>query len=452
MDLPILNKEVVENKTGKQKELPVKVIQFGTGVLLRGLPDYFICKANQQGIFNGKIVVIKSTDKGDVSEFEQQNALFTHCVRGIIDGKNIDTCFINNAIECVLSAKESWPVIVAMAQSPQVEIIISNTTEAGLVLDKNDRLQNSVPSSFPGKLLLLLLERWKFFDGDVTKGWVILPTELVPDNGNLLREIVVELAKANQLPNHFIEWLMAANEFCNTLVDRIVPGKLNEEELKVVSDKLGYQDNLLISSEPFALWAIEARRPTSIEKLSFSHVDESVVIAPSIVKFRDLKLRLLNGTHTFCCAVALLSGFETVIEAMRDAAFTNFIQNLLNKELIPALVSESITHAEATKFANSVIERFSNQFIQHQWSSIAMNFEDKMKMRNSFLIERYSKNSKTPSKFMSLGFAAFCIYMKKHHHKTIDMNDYFDDSIFTSQVRSAIDEINANGMKNCLAI
>ena len=452
MALPILTNDFFESKLGAQQELPEKVLQFGTGVLLRGLPDYFIYKANQQGVFNGKIVVVKSTDSAGLNEFDQQKNLYTHCIRGVYSGDHIDISLINNSIKSVLSAKQSWQDIIALAQSPQLEIIISNTTEAGLVLDTNDLITNEPPHSFPGKLLALLVERWKFFEGDTTKGWVILPTELIPDNGKSLKEILITLSKINQLSDAFIEWLITANDFCNTLVDRIVPGKPDEKELKDLELKLGYSDSLLISSEPSALWAIETNKAATKEKLSFALIDDSVVIAPSIVKYRELKLRLLNGTHTFCCAVALLAGFETVIEAMRDADFKKFIENLLNQELIPSIVSETITHEEATKFANNVLERFANPYILHKWTSISMNFEEKMKMRNAYLIDQYAKINAAPSKYMALGFAAFCCYMKINANKHIHYSEYFTDNLFKTQVENGIAAITEKGIKSCLAL
>lgn len=452
MVLPSLNYNFFESKQGAQKELPVKVLQFGTGVLLRGLPDYFIYKANQQGVFNGKIVVVKSTDSVGLNEFNQQNNLFTQCIRGVYDGEHINTSLINNSIKSVLSAKQSWQDIIALAQSPELEIIISNTTEAGLVLDTNDLITKEPPHSFPGKLLALLVERWKFFEGDTTKGWVILPTELIPDNGKSLKEILLTLSKINQLSDAFIEWLITANDFCNTLVDRIVPGKPDEKELKELELKLGYSDTLLISSEPFALWAIETNKAATKEKLSFALVDDNVVIAPSILKYRELKLRLLNGTHTFCCAVALLSGFETVIEAMHDAGFKKFIQNLLHQELVPSVVRDTISHEEATQFANNVLERFSNPYIQHKWSSISMNFEEKMKMRNAYLIDQYAKINSTPSTYMALGFAAFCSYIQIKENKYIHFSEYFNDTLFKAQVEKGIAAITEKGMKSCLAI
>jgi tagaturonate reductase len=451
MSLPVLNKAIA--KGDSQLLIPVteKVIQFGTGVLLRGLPDYFIHNANQQNIFNGSIVVIKSTSNGGVDDFAHQDALFTHCVRGVYAGQNVDRHFINTSISRVLTAVSEWDQIIALAASNDIEIIISNTTEAGMVLDENDTITNGAPHSFPGKLLALLYERWKHFNGDITKGWIILPTELMPDNGILLNTLVNKLAVILHLPDSFIQWMNEANEFCNTLVDRIVPGILSDDEMENLQAKLGYTDNLLISSEPFALWAIESSKATTIEKLSFAKMDDSIVIAPSIIKFRELKLRLLNGTHTFSTAVAILAGFDTVIEAMNDRSFNKFIHELIHQELVPCVVSDSITQQEATQFAEKVLERFANPYIQHKWTSIAMNFEEKMKMRNGYLMDTYAANHETPAKAMSLGFAAFTVYMQQTHQVSVTTENYCNDPLFMQQVTKWIKDIKERGMKNILA-
>ena len=452
MSTTILNKEIAKNTSNLIFPMTVKVIQFGTGVLLRGLPDYFIHRANQQNVFNGSVVIIKSTNTGGVDEFTEQDALFTHCVRGIYNGENVEESFINTSISSVLTAGSDWDQIIALSKLDSIEIVISNTTEAGMVLDEQDNIVNGTPNSYPGKLLVLLFERWKHFNGDSSKGWVILPTELMPDNGLLLNSILNQLATINNLPTEFIQWMNSANDFCNTLVDRIVPGKLDDSELKKLEAQLGYHDNLLISSEPFALWAIESNKKSTIEKLSFAKIDDSIVIAPSIVKFRELKLRLLNGTHTFTCAIAMLAGFETVIEAMRDASFKKCIQGLIHEELAPCVVGDGISIDEATQFSNKVLERFSNPYIQHKWISIALNFEEKMHMRNSYLMDTYANNHSGPAKYMSMGFAAFCIYMEQAHQKVILVEDYCKDSSFANAVNLWKAKIKENGMKKVLAL
>src|SRR5688572_726770 len=158
--------------------LPEKVLQFGTGVLLRGLPDYFIDKANKQGLFNGRIVMVKSTDSGDTNAYKLQDGLFTQCVKGIFNQEITEEYIINASISRVLSARSQWSEVLACAANPHLEIIISNTTEVGIVLVEDDDIKGNPPASFPGKLLAFLYERYKVFNADINKGLVIVPTEL----------------------------------------------------------------------------------------------------------------------------------------------------------------------------------------------------------------------------------------------------------------------------------
>ncbi|MEP7319576.1 MAG: altronate oxidoreductase, partial [Panacibacter sp.] len=197
--------------------LPEKVLQFGTGVLLRGLCDYNIDYANRNGIFNGRVVVVKSTDAGDTNAFEAQDNLYTLCIRGVEQGKKIEENIICSAISRVLSAKQQWIEILQCAHKPLLKIIISNTTEAGLQLIKED-IHQQPPVSFPGKLTAFLLERYKAFRGSPASGLVIVPTELVTDNGKKLLAMVLDLAAYNNLDESFIDWVKNHNRFCNSLV------------------------------------------------------------------------------------------------------------------------------------------------------------------------------------------------------------------------------------------
>ena len=258
-------------------DLPEKVLQFGTGVLLRGLPDYFIDKANKQGIFNGRIVVVKSTDGGDASAFEKQDGLYTVCMRGVENGKKYEEDIINASISRVLSARSEWNKVLECAHNPQLKIIISNTTEVGIQLVQDD-IRRHPPVSYPGKLLAFLYERYKAFQGSRQSGMLIVPTELIIDNGKKLESIVIELAHLNGLDGSFIDWLEKANRFCNSLVDRIVPGKPEADLKKAIENKLGYSDELLIMSEVYRLWAIEGDEEVA-DVLSFAQADKGVVIA-----------------------------------------------------------------------------------------------------------------------------------------------------------------------------
>ncbi|MEO5591349.1 MAG: tagaturonate reductase [Chitinophagaceae bacterium] len=397
--------------------LPEKMLQFGTGVLLRGLPDYFIDKANKQAVFNGRIVIVKSTSQGDTDVFNKQDNLFTQCVRGIENGKRIDEVIINASVSRVLTASEQWNTILACAANPQMQIIISNTTEVGIALLDNDNVYAAPPVSFPGKLLAFLLERYKYFNGSAESGMVIIPTELITENGTKLKNIVVELATQNKLENKFIEWIQTANDFCNSLVDRIVPGKLPGEDKAATESRLGFKDDLMIMSEAYRLWAIETSGKRTKEILSFSKADTGVVIADDIDKFRELKLRLLNGSHTFTCALAVQMGFTTVKQAMEDELFCSFITQLMLEEIVPAIVDNKVSAEDGQQFASQVIDRYKNPFIEHHWLSIALQYSSKMKMRNVPVLQQYYEKKAITPRRMVLGFAAYLLFMKSEKNR-----------------------------------
>lgn len=390
-------------------ELPEKVLQFGTGVLLRGLPDYFIDKANKQGIFNGRVVVVKSTEHGDTSAFDKQDGLYTLCVRGLENGVKVEENIINAAISRVLSAKPQWTEVLECAHDPNMQVIISNTTEVGIQLT-NDDVRRHPPASFPGKLLAFLHERYQAFNGSAQSGMVIVPTELIPDNGKKLESIVLELAHLNGLSDQFIQWLEEANHFCSSLVDRIVPGKPSAEEYSALEAELGYNDQLLTMCEAYRLWAIEGGEHVKTI-LSFAAADEGVIVEPNIDLYRELKLRLLNGTHTLSCGLALLAGCDTVKQAMDDELLSSFIAELMQNELAPA-IPHHVDLYTAREFGARVLDRFRNPHIRHRWLNISVQYSSKMKMRNLPVLLNHYRVSATPPPLFALGFAAYLLFMK----------------------------------------
>jgi tagaturonate reductase len=390
-------------------DLPEKVLQFGTGVLLRGLPDYFIDKANRQEMFNGRVVVVKSTNQGDSSAFDKQDGLYTLCVRGLENGKKIEENIINASISRVLSANNDWAEILKCAHNPHMQVIISNTTEVGIQL-VNDDVRRHPPTSFPGKLLAFLYERYQAFAGSRQSGMVIVPTELISDNGKKLESIVLELAHLNGLDDNFIQWLENCNYFCSSLVDRIVPGKPGAEERQQMEAAFGYSDELLTVSESYRLWAIEGDDYIK-SVLSFAAADEGVVIAPDINLFRELKLRMLNGTHTLSCGLAWLAGFETVRQAMEHEVMSSFISELMLDE-IAAGIPYPVEPAAAQDFGKKVLDRFRNPYLQHHWLSITMQYTSKMKLRNVPVITKYAETKKSVPQNMALGFAAYLQFLR----------------------------------------
>jgi tagaturonate reductase len=390
-------------------ELPEKILQFGTGVLLRALPDYFIDKANRQGIFNGRVLVVKSTQTGDGEVFKTQNGLYSIFVRGKEAGVSIDQHIICSAISRVISSSHQWREVLKSAASPHLRVVISNTTEVGIHLVNESILQDP-PDSYPAKLLAFLFERYKIFNGSTEAGMVIIPTELLTDNGGKLKSILMELAEFNQLGQPFLDWLNLHNRFCSSLVDRIVPGKPLPSIKKEWEERWGYTDDLMTVCEPYRLWAIEGDAYVK-SILSFYTADEGIVIIPDITKYKELKLRMLNATHTLSCGLGYLSGFETVVEAMEDPLFESYIKNLMMDEIGRA-IPYAIPENEIREFGLKVLDRFRNPYLQHHWLSITMQYSSKIATRVLPVLHKYFELFNKPPELISMGFAAYLLFMR----------------------------------------
>jgi tagaturonate reductase len=316
---------------------------------------------------------------------------------------------VNASISRVLSASIQWDKILECAHNPQMQVIISNTTEVGIQLLPDD-IRKHPPVSFPGKLLAFLHERYRAFGGSEQSGMVIIPTELIPDNGKKLESIVLELAHLNGLEDSFIEWLEHKNHFCNSLVDRIVPGRPDRALQLEIEGELGYHDELLTVAEVYRLWAIEGDENIR-RQLSFAEADEGVVVEPNIDLHRELKLRLLNGTHTLSCAPAFLAGCKTVKQAMDDELIASFISDLMLTELAPAIPYE-VSLERARAFGGKVLDRFRNPQIQHLWINITMQVSSKMKMRDIPILLKHYRDNDTAPRLFAFGFAAYLYFMK----------------------------------------
>lgn len=407
-----------------RSNLPERILQFGTGVLLRGMIDPYIDQANRSGIYMGRIAVIKSTAGGELRSFAEQDQLYTLTTKGLRNGQRIDKQEIIGAISRVLSARDQWGEVLKIAESETLETIISNTTEVGIV-ETQERLSTHPPDSFPTKILAILWHRYQFFGAKAhAKGLTILPTELIDKNGDTLKRIVLTQAANNELPAAFIEWVDQKNYFCNTLVDKIVPGKTQDTSLP-------YTDNLHIMAEPFSLWAIQAPPHLLASSLRFAQDIDAIQVVDSIEDFKEIKLRLLNGTHTASCALAILAGFPFVRTALANQAFRRFIEELIQEETIPYLLEKGIENEKAQLFASAVIDRFSNPFLDHQWGAIALNFTAKIKMRLLPIIKRKQTKQTKVANLLALGMAAYIVLYRSTNeggtYKTVNNLTLQDD-------------------------
>ncbi|WP_207497230.1 tagaturonate reductase [Aridibaculum aurantiacum] len=400
--------------------LPEKVLQFGTGVLSRGIPDYFIDKANQQGIFNGRIVIV-SNSPYDVhsTDLQQQDLLFTQISRGVENGKVVEERVINASISRLLHAKEQWNEVLATAANPDLQVVIADTHEVSLAPDSQDDILAHPPASFAGMLLAFLHERYKVFNGDPAKGLVIIPTELIPINGQRMEAIMLELAHINDMELAFMDWLENSNKFCHSLVDRLIPYHAFPD-IRTSDPELGYEDNLQVISESFCGWFIESSDPSVKEVLSFSKAGKGIIIAEDIEVFQELKLRLLNGVHTFASGLCFMAGIETVKEAMEHPVMERYIRQLMLEEIAPA-IPYYVAKDEIDAFAAQVLDRFRNPYLHHTWISICLHYSQKMKRRNvPVLMQHYQQTSAVPE-LMALGFAAHILFMNGKE----DMGRYY---------------------------
>lgn len=401
--------------------LPEKIISFGTGVLLKGLPYYFVNKANQKGIFNGRILAVKSTPgTTEIESLASQDFLFTLQSKGIQNGQETEETLINGSISRILHADTSWNEILNAAHNPELQIVISNTTEIGLNYPESNDIENTPPRSFPGKLLMFLQERYYALGGTTASGMVIVPTELVTNNGQVLAEVLVKLANENKLNPDFIYWLKTANTFCNSLVDRIVTGKPDGATFQKFELEYGYSDPNLISSETYRLWAIEGNDKVR-NILSFAEADSGCIITENIEKYRELKLRLLNGSHSLMVGYSYLNGLKSVKESLNNEQVIQFMNRYIFDEIIPAL---AIDPNLSTPYAHEVLDRFRNPNIEHKLLGITVQYSTKMKARVvPILINYFEKFAKIPIE-ITKGFAYFLKFMKV---AKIENDNYFGE-------------------------
>lgn len=340
---------------------PRSVLQFGAGNFLRAFVDLFLCEDPERA-GRGEVTVVQSTGRERADAINAGGGCYHVAIQGRQDGRIVDEVRRVDSIDRVVVAAGEWDQVLTTACSPDLEWIVSNVTEAGLEggAPEEDRLPGHPPASYPGKLLEVLLARQRAGQ----PGPVILPCELVENNGRKLRDAVLARAGLRSLPSATMEWLREECVWTSTLVDRIVPGRPAEHPMLEA-------DPLLLTTEPFALWAIASPRPWAWRHPAIVATDD---LAPLFLR----KVRLLNGAHTALAAKALPLGFETVGECLADETMNSWLMDLLFEEIVPAI--DDMTK-DAGWFAMQTLERFANPFHSHRLSAIALHHETKLATR-----------------------------------------------------------------------
>ncbi len=360
----------------EKKERPVKAVQFGEGNFLRAFVDYMLDILNDETDYNGSTVLIKPIEFGTTEQFKKQNNLYTVYLRGLENGKETIKKRVVTSINKTVAAHEDYEEYIALAKIDTLRFVISNTTEAGIVLNLDDKLEMTPPKSYPAKLTQFLYERYKHFKGDNAKGLIILPVELIDNNGKELEKCVKALADAWKIESSFIKWLDDACVFASTLVDRIVTGYPRDEDQQIF-EEFGYEDKLLVTGEPFALWVIESERDISGE-LPFEKAGLPVIFTDNHKPYKQRKVRILNGAHTSFVLASYLAGNDYVGQSMDDETVFSFMKSTIFDEVIPTL---DLPEKDLNDFAEAVIDRFKNPFIKHSLLAISLNSVSKWKAR-----------------------------------------------------------------------
>lgn len=397
-----LNKE-----TAPKTQRPERIIQFGEGNFLRAFVDWIIYNMNQKTDFNSSVVVVQPIDKGMVDMLNAQDDLYHVNLQGLDKGETVNSLTMIDVISRALNPYSQNDEFMKLAEQPEMRFVISNTTEAGIAFDPTCKLDDAPASSYPGKLTQLLYHRFKTFNGDKTKGLIIFPCELIFLNGHKLKETIYQYIELWNLGNEFKTWFEEACGVYATLVDRIVPG-FPRKDIAAIKEKLQYDDNLVVQAEIFHLWVIEAPQEVAKE-FPADKAGLNVLFVPSEAPYHERKVTLLNGPHTVLSPVAYLSGVNIVRDACQHEVIGKYIHKVMFDELMETL---NLPKDELEKFANDVLERFNNPFVDHAVTSIMLNSFPKYETRDLPGLKTYLERKDELPKGLVLGLAAIITYYK----------------------------------------
>lgn len=382
-------------------------MQFGEGNFLRAFIEWFIQDLNDKGAINANVALVQPMPFGRVGELASQDGLYTLRLEGIDGGKRVKKSQVIDVIGDCINPFTEYEKFLKYGESDDLQVIISNTTEAGIVVDPTDTDLSQCPKSYPGKLLALLKRRYDYFNGDIAKGLAIIPCELIDDNGDELYRCLTELAKINKMDAAFIKWLQAANHFTSTLVDRIVPG-YPKNEIEEIQKETGYIDNNVVKGEIFHLWVLK-KEPFIQKVFPADSTGLNIIFADDIHPYKQRKVKILNGSHTAMVPVAYLCGIDTVGEAVTDPVIGKFVRDFVFEEVNPTI---NLPQDQMTAFANSVLERYQNPYIRHELMSIALNSTTKFRTRILPTLTDYVKITGKLPRHVLFSFAALVAFHK----------------------------------------
>lgn len=410
--------KVLNKLTAPKAVAPERIIQFGEGNFLRAFVDWIVKNMNETTDFNSSVVIIQGTPQDFAMKLlASQDYMYHVNLQGRLDGEIVNSFKRIDVISRGLAPWGQFDAFLGLADQPEMRFVISNTTEAGIVFDPACKLSDAPASSYPGKLTQLLYRRYKTFNGDPRRGFIIMPCELIFENGHHLKDCIIkyiDLWKEELGADYegFKEWFLKYNYVCATLVDRIVPG-FPRKDIAEIQEKLGYKDNVVVQGEAFHLWVIERPDNMSIEELRSEFPADkgglNVIICDSEAPYHERKVTLLNGPHTVLSPVSYLSGVDIVRDACNHPVIGKYIHKVQFDELMQTL---NLPMDELQKYGESVLERFNNPYVDHQVTSIMLNSFPKYQTRDLPGVKTYLERKGELPKGLVLGLAAIITYYK----------------------------------------
>ncbi len=389
------------------EKAPEKVLQFGEGNFLRAFVNYWFDLANEKAGWNGKCVLVQPIAPGLATMINEQEGLYTLYLRGSENGQKVDRKRVISSVSRCLNPyeKADFEAMLEVAVSDDLELIVSNTTEAGIVYDPACAFDDVPCASFPGKLTQVLHARYQAGK----PGLIILACELIDNNGKELQKCVNQYIDQWGLGEDFKGYVNNSCTFCGSLVDRIVPGRIRDpKEVAELEEKHGYADPLLDVGEVFGVWVIEGdEKLNDVLPFRKAGIEDKVFVTPDMTPYKKRKVRILNGAHTGFVLGAYLAGYDIVRDCMHDETVLGYMNKMLLEEIVPIL---PLDQEDCRNFAAAVQDRFNNPFVNHELMSISLNSTSKWRARNmpSFL-EYIEKTGKLPA-CLTMSFAAYMAF------------------------------------------
>jgi tagaturonate reductase len=341
----------------------IQVLQFGTGNFLRGFIEPLIEELNSQGE-SLQVCLVQSTDGNTLEGLRTQDYAYEVYVAGRDQGQNIEEFQSITCTKDGLNLPQDFEKFFSYASSTELKYLISNVTEAGLVWSQEGD-QDQIASSFPGRITQWLYTR---FEQAPELKTILLPCELIPNNGDFLKSLIQQHASAWKLDAEFLNWLNLNCRFHNTLVDRIVPGFPKQLAEKVAP--------YTVQVEPYLFWGIEGS-DQDLKKLPFRKC-KGVVLTDSLLPYTKRKISILNGLHTLMAALGRLQQIQTVQEYVQDSSRLQELNRLAEEELFPFL-DQPLDELRA--YTSDIFDRFKNPFMAHALNDISLQSIAKFKSR-----------------------------------------------------------------------